>query len=156
MNRLALVKSTIINGANTIAVAMANNIVYRLQPIEVMKEIKINNFEANKIKTIFLSDYLSGNYKIVGVTVDFPTDDNENFTTNTRNLRDLSAFCFVRIFNRSKSTENIVLNLTPYPPLLNTLYINHEDTWKIVVNRDITKITFRCVPALIETPVNIP
>ena len=155
MSLSKLVKSTIVNGASTLAVAMMEGIVYRLEPIEVMKEIKVHDLKANKTKVINLGGFLHRDYKIVGVTVDFEEDDNDNLPDGNRNPQNLYCNCYVRIFSMNKASENIVLTLSAYPPYVNKLYINHNDTWQIKVTKNVKKITFRCVPVIIDESVNI-
>lgn len=155
MSLSTLVKSTIINGANSIAVAVREGVIYRIQPVEVMREIKIHNLQANRTKAINLSGFLHQDYKIVGVTVDFEDDDNDKLPDGNRNPENLYCTCYVRIFSQNKASENLVLGLSSYPPYINKLYINHNDTWQIKVTKDVKKITFRCVPVLIDEAVNI-
>lgn len=149
-----LVKSTIINGANTLAVALRENIVYRLQPVEVMIPVVFHNFKKDETKIIHLSDELSEDYKIVGITVDFPSDDDEAIDAELGNSGRDYVRTDVRIINKNKASENLTFYLNNYPPITNSLYINHNDIWKIKTNQDITKITFRCVPAIIENTIN--
>lgn len=154
MSLSTLVRSTIINGTNTIAVAIRNGIVYRLQPIETMKEIVFHNFEANKPRIFNLSEELTEDYQIVGVTVDFPDDDNEELPEGDQRPLNYIAGAYVRIVSKNKAVENLALNLTSYPTYINKLYINHNDVWKIKINRAVNKITFRCVPVIIDKRVN--
>ena len=154
MSLSTLVKSTIISGANTVAVALRQNIVHRLQPIEVMKEIRFHDFKKDETKIINLNNELTEDYKIVGVSVDFWGDDNEAVNASLQNSRGDYATCYVRIISKNKASENIILNLSSYPPYVNALYINHNDVWKIKITKDIKKITFRCVPVILDEAKN--
>ena len=150
MTLSTLVKSTILNGTNALAVALRQNIVHRLQPIEVMKPISFYDFKKNETKAINLSDELTEDYKIVGITVDFWGDDDTTLEEELPNKLSDKARAYVRIIHKNKATENIVFGLSSYPPYLNALYINHNDIWKVKTDRDVKKITFRCVPVIIE------
>ena len=156
MSLSTLVRSTIINGANSIAVAVRNGIVYRLQPIETMKEIVFHNFEANVPRIFNLNDELTEDYKIVGVTVDFPDDDDKELSTGNSRPQNYATTAYVRIVNKNKASENLTLTLNSYPMYINKLYINHNDVWKIKMSKRVNKITFRCVPVLIEQRTNFP
>ena len=152
MSISSLVKSTIINGASTLSVAVQNGIIYRLQPVEEMQPIVLEGFVKNRPKTFFLSNVLDQDYKIVGVTADLPDDDDENDDKLDENKVDKSVTTHIRIIKRDRAEENITLSVSSYMRYMNPLYINHNDTWKIKAVEDINKITFRCVPAIINTP----
>ena len=155
MSLSILNKSVILNGANSLAVAAKEGIIYRLQPVETMTEIKFHNFEKDKTKTIQLASFLNEDYKIVGVTVDFKSDDYEQLPDGNDNPSLPSCRAHVRVFSQDKATENLLFWLSSYPSYVNTLYINHNDTWDIKLSEDVNKITFRCVPVIIDNSINI-
>ena len=63
MTLSSLIKSTIINGANTLAVAIKEGIVYRLQPVEEITPIVFENFLKNRVKDISLDSVIDQDYK---------------------------------------------------------------------------------------------
>lgn len=152
MSISSLVKSTIINGANSLSVAVKDGIVYRLQPVEEMQPIIMENFEKNKAKIFTLSNVLDQDYKIIGVTADLPEDDDESDDKLDEDKVKHSVTTHVRIIKRDKAVENLTLSVSSYMRYLNPLYINHNDVWKIKAEGNINKITFRCIPAIINTP----
>ena len=151
MSISSLVKSTIINGANSLSVAVKNGIIYRLQPVEEMQPIILENFEKDKSRIFVLSNVLDQDYKIVGVTADLPEDDNESENKLDENKVDKSVSTHIRIIKRDKAVENITLSISSYMRYMNPLYIDHNDVWKIKTKEDVNKITLRCVPAIINT-----
>ena len=155
MSISSLIKSTIINGANSLSVAVKEGIIYRLQPVEEMQPIIFESFEKDRAKIFVLSDVLDQDYKIAGITVDVPEDDTESDTELATNGRADTVNAYIRIVKRNKEAENIYLSITSYPMYVNPLYIDHNDVWKVKLDRNVNRITFRCVPAIINTPKKI-
>ena len=54
-----LKRDVILNGTNSLAVAKENGIIYRVEPIPIIQEIKLCNIQKNKTKIFKLDDHLN-------------------------------------------------------------------------------------------------
>ena len=154
MTLSSLVKSTIINGANTLAVAAREGIVYRLQPVETVTEITFNNFTANEAKIFNLSESLRQDYKVIGLNVDLTFDDDEYFDDLKNNPRSESYSLNLRTFKGDKARSNYFLNGNSYAKELASFYLRLDDTLNIRLNKNVNSVTFYCIPIIFDEKIS--
>ena len=156
MNEGSLQKQVILNGTNSIQVFEEDGLIYRVEPFSIIQEINIYGLEKNKTKIIRLSDRLTRDYEIVGITADIPEDEGDVEKAASNPGYQPTVEVGVRVFSNMKTTENVRLRLTAYPFYTNKLFINHRDTWHMRCDREVTRITYKCKPIYLERPVVFP
>lgn len=152
----SLKRGLILNGTDSVATFRENGAVYRVADINTIQEITVYSLEKNKNKIVKLGDRLTKDYEILGITVDIPDDDINEQTQTKDPGSQAKVKVGIRIFSHSKAIENVELELTPFPSYTNKLYINHRDTWHIKTDRNVDRITFKCIPVYIEQPIVFP
>lgn len=152
----SLKKDVILNGTNSLAVAEENGIIYRVNPIPVVQEIRLYNIEKNKTKIFKLNDHLTKDYEILGIVADIPEDDGDEDKVTSDTGRQATVNLGLRIFQGKKAVDNVQLKLTSYPFYTNKLFINHRDVWHMRADREITRITFMCRAVYMEQPIILP
>ena len=149
-------RGLVLNGSESVATFRENGAVYRVADIDVIQEVTIYSLLKDKNKVVRLDDRLTKDYEIVGITVDIPDDD----TSEQAQARDPGSQpkvkVGIRIFSNAKAIENVELELSPFPSYTNKLYINHRDTWHIKADRNVDRITLKCIPVYMEQPVIFP
>lgn len=153
MTLSSIKKGLILNGSDSVAVARIDDAVYRLEPITEITPISITDLKAGVPAIIQLGTELSHDYRIIGVTVDIPEDNEEDIKEGTNRESNIYVRTEIRIVSQNKAVENLVLNLSSYPAYINPMFINHNDVWKVKAYRDVDKITFRCVPIIMNKPI---
>lgn len=156
MSRSTITPGIILNGQNSVAVARENDSVFRIQPLEVITEIKVNNFERNNVKEIVLSSFLEKDYTIIGVSADFVDDDDDLLEDGNRNPETLVAVVNLDVIGLDGSARKLAFWLNSYPSYVNRLFLNHNDTLRFKVSRALNSILFYCAPVILEKPINIP
>ena len=152
----SLKKELILNGTNSVATLKEDGAIYRIDGMKIIQEINFYSIEKNRTKIIRLDDRLTKDYQILGITADIPEDDGDVNTASGNAGEQVTVRMGIRIFSGIKATENVKLQLTPYPFYTNKLFINHRDTWQIKCDRAVNRITFKCAPVYMEQPVVFP
>ena len=146
-------RGLVLNGSESVATFRENGAVYRVADINVIQEVAIYGLFKGRNRIIKFEDKLTKDYEIVGITVDIPEDYASGQPQTNSPGTQPKVKVGIRIFSNASSIENVELELSPFPSYTNKLYINHRDTWHIKVDRDVTRITFKCVPVYMEQPV---
>lgn len=152
----SLKREVILNGTNSLAVAEENGIIYRVDPIPIIQEIRLYNIEKNRTKIFKLDDHLTKDYEILGIVADIPDDDGDVDKADDKAGQQPIVNLGLRIFQGKKAVDNVQLRLTSYPFYTNKLFINHRDVWHMKADRKITRITYMCRPVYMEQPIVLP
>ena len=155
MNNSALQKGLIINGTDSIAVARMEDAVYRLQPIPEMTQVMFEDFINDRPKVFNLSTELPHDYQVVGMVVDFTEDDYQSLGTGSSNQTTLSCRVEIRVFRNGKAVQSFYTTIGAYPAQPVSMLLQRGDTWEIKCHRTINKLTFDCVPVLINKPITL-
>lgn len=152
----SLKKELILNGSSSVGTFKENGVIYRIEPFSIIQEINIYDLEKDRNKIVRLSDRLTRDYEIVGITADIPEDEIDVQKKASDPGHQPTVELGVRIYSSQKAIENVKLRLTPYPFYTNKLFINHRDTWHIRANRKVDRITYKCKPIYLEQPIIFP
>lgn len=156
MKESILKRSVVQNGADSVAVFREKGLVHRIEPIPVIQQISLFNFQRGKTKIFKLDERLTKDYEILGVHADVPEDDGDADEV-AKNAGDMPIVGIsARIFSGKKAVSNLRLTFSNFPIYMNRLYINHRDVWHIRVTRNVTSITFMCRPVSMEQPIVFP
>ena len=149
-------RGLVLNGSESVATFRENGAVYRVADIDVIQEVTIYGLLKDKNKIVKFQDRLTKDYEIVGITVDI-LDINTSYQPQTTDPDSQPKVKVgIRIFSNAKAIENVELELSPFPSYTNKLYINHRDTWHIKADRNVDRITLKCIPVYMEQPVIFP
>lgn len=152
----SLKRDVILNGNNSIAVAKEEGIIYRVEPVPIIQEIRLYGLEGSKTKIFKLDDHLTKDYEILGIVADIPEDDGDAAQAAGSAGQQPTVNLGLRIFQGKKAVDNVQLRLTSYPFYTNKLFINHRDVWHMRAGRDVTRITFMCRSVYMEQPIVLP
>lgn len=152
----SLKKDVILNGTNSLAVAKENGIIYRVEPVPIIQEIRLYNIEKNKTKIFKLNDHLTKDYEILGIVADIPEDDGDADVATKDTGSQPTVLLSLRIFQGKKAVDNIQLRFNSYPYYTNKLFINHRDVWHVKSDREVKRITFMCRPVFMEQSIILP
>ena len=156
MNEGSIKRTLILSGADSIAAFEDNGAIYRLEPYAVVQEISLFNLVKDKTRIFRLSDRLTKDYEIVGITAEIPMTLEEQNGTVTDPGKFQTVDTSIRLYSPQKTASEINILITPYPFYVNKLFINHRDTWHVKCNRDVQSVTFMCKPIYLEQPVVFP
>ena len=149
-------RGLVLNGSESVATFREDGAVYRVADIDIIQEVTIYSLLKDKNKIVKLEDRLTKDYEIVGITVDIPDDDTSEQAQTKDPGSQPKVKVGIRIFSNAKAIENVELELSPFPSYTNKLYINHRDTWHIKADRNVDRITLKCIPVYMEQPVIFP
>lgn len=149
-------KHIILSGSDSIAAFQEGGLVYRSQAIPIIREISIYNLEKDRNKIVRLSDYLTHDYEILGITSDIPEDETDVEKKATDPGYQPAVRLGIRVYSNAKAVQNVALQITPFPFYNNRLFINHRDTWHLKADRNVDRISFKCSPVYLETPIAFP
>ena len=149
-------RDLILNGSNSIATFKESGATYRVEPVGVVQEISLFDFERNTTKIFKLDDRLTKDYEILGIVADIPNDDGDADEASRDAGSQPTVTVGIRVFQGKKAVNNVQLRFNSYPYYTNKLFINHRDTWHMKVDRDVTSITFMCKPIYLENPIVFP
>lgn len=156
MNEGSIKRDIILSGSESIAAFKENGQVYRVNPIPIVQEISIYNLEKDRNKVVRLDNLLTRDYEIVGITCDIPEDEVDVEKKASDPGYQPKVELGVRVYSNAKAIQNIQLQLTPYPFYTNKLFINHRDTWHLRADRQVDRITYKCIPIYLESPIAFP
>ena len=149
-------RGLVLNGSESVATFRENGAVYRVADINVIQEVTIYSLFKDRTRLVKFEDRLTKDYEIVGITVDIPDDNFSGQTQAEDTSSQPKVKVGIRIFSNAKAIENVELELSPFPNYTNKLYINHRDTWHIKTDRNVDRITLKCVPVYMEQPIIFP
>ena len=149
-------RDIILSGSDSIAAFKENGQVYRVDPIPIVQEISIYNIEKDRNKIVKLGDLLTRDYEIIGITADIPDDETDVEKKATDPGYQPAVDLGVRVYSNAKAIQNVHLRLTAFPFYVNRLFINHRDTWHLKADRQVDRITYKCIPVYLEQPIVFP
>ena len=151
-----LTKTTIINGASSLAVAQQEGIIYRLQPVEEVVPIAFEDLSNLQIKEFYLSEILTKDYKIVGIDHDVATDDTNDPSQTDSNSTKIVTDITIGIRRNNVLIRNIYLQIRDMPTFLSSFYLHHNDTWTIKSSAELKRLTLYGIPVIINPVKTIP
>ena len=155
MNNNELTKDIILSGTDSLAVAKYKGVAYRLEPIQEVTRIVIENIKDSGAKIINFSEYIDQGYEVVALEADSPYDE-QNLPEVFAGTESTNSYTvYVKIYRNNKPGGGFGASVADLASPPCRIFINHDDTWKLFCYANILKLTLYCIPILFDKTIAI-